>query len=114
MDPRPTGRRTSDGIPGMTTNEADDRQVYTIAHVLGHFPQIDEVTKAHLQAALIDREDAIVTVLHLAGVQFGLFPQIVAEVLAEVGLGTPKSDAEREMIRRSFLALMEELRRAQT
>jgi len=69
---------------------------------------------AAVEAALINREDAMAEVMHLAGAQFGLFPQIVAEVLAEVGLGTPKSDEEREMIRRSFHNLMEQLRRAQS
>lgn len=67
-----------------------------------------------VEAALVNREDAMAEVMHLAGAQFGLFPQIVAEVLAEVGLGTPRSDEEREMIRRSFNELMENLRRAQS
>lgn len=86
---------------------------FSLAHVLGHFPQIPDEVRAELHRALMNREDAIVEVLHLAALQFGLFPQIVAEVLAEVGLGSPKSEAEREMIRRSFTELMEQLQRAQ-
>lgn len=87
--------------------------VYSLKHVLDHYPEVDDITRRRMHESLVAREDAMSEVLHLAGAQFGLFPQIVAEVLAEVGLGTPKSDAEREMIRRSFMTLMEELRRAQ-
>lgn len=97
----------------MTTGQQDPN-LYTLTHVLGHFPEVDEGVRRRMYEALVEREDQIVEVLHLAGVQFGLFPQIVAEVLAEVGLGTPKSDTEREMIRRSFVELMEAMRRAQS
>jgi hypothetical protein len=97
----------------MTAGQQDPN-LYTLTHVLGHFPEVDEVTRRRMYEALVDREDQIVEVLHLAGVQFGLFPQIVAEVLAEVGLGTPKSETERAMIRRSFTELMAAIQRAQT
>ncbi len=66
-----------------------------------------------LVAALVAREEAIVGILHLAGQQFGLFPQIVAEVLAQVGMGEPKSQQERAMIRNSFNILMERIAAAQ-
>ena len=88
--------------------------MYTLRHVLDHFPEVDELTRRRMHAELMNREDAIVSILHLAGAQFGLFPQIVAEVLAEVGLGSPKSDEERAMIRRQFAELMEQVRRAQS
>ena len=88
--------------------------VYSLHHVLNQFTEVDQVTRQRMQHALVQREDAIVELLHLAGAQFGLFPQIVAEVLAQVGLGTPKTDAEREMIRRQFVELMEQIQRAQS
>ena len=79
------------------------------------------VTTAHtedvppdvLVSRLTAREDAMRDQLHMAGMQFGLFPQIVAEVLAEVGLGTPPTEEERAMIRAAFVALMEEIERQQ-
>lgn len=64
-----------------------------------------------LVAALTAREDALADVLRLAGVQFGLYPELVAEVLASVGLGTPPSPEMRELIRVNFTARMEQLRR---
>lgn len=88
--------------------------MYTLSHVLSHFPEVPEETRSRMYAQLVNREDAMVGILHMAGVQFGLFPQIVAEVLAEVGLGTPRSDEEREMIRLSFNTLMEQIQRAQS
>jgi hypothetical protein len=48
--------------------------------------------RAAIQAALVEREDQVADFLRLAGQQFGLFPQIVAEVLSQTGLGTPVSD----------------------
>jgi hypothetical protein len=88
--------------------------VYSLQHVLDHFPEVDEGIRGRMYESLVNREDAMAEIMFLAGMQFGLFPQIVAEVLAEVGLGTPKSDGEREMIRASFTNLMEQLRRAQS
>ncbi len=97
----------------------DDRQVFTIHHVLSHFIEAATSTNGvpdwnELERALINREDAMVEVLHLAAMQFGLFPQIVAEVLAEVGMGTPKTPEERAMIRRQFTDLMTAIQRAQS
>lgn len=59
------------------------------------------------------REDAIADVLRLAGQQFGMYPQIVAEVIASAELGTTPPEAERTMIRAQFSALMESIARAQ-
>lgn len=64
-----------------------------------------------LMALLIAREDNMADHLRLAGAQFGLLPWIVAEVVAELGLGTPLSDEERQMVRQNFVNGMEELRR---
>lgn len=66
-----------------------------------------------IQAALVRREDQIADLLRMAGQQFGLFPQIVAEVLAEAGLGTPPTPEVRTMVHQQFHALMEALARAQ-
>lgn len=71
---------------------------------------LPEPEKRQLIAQLIAREEAICDVLRLAGAQFGLFPQIVAEVLAEVGMGEPISAEQREMVRANFSTLMEHLR----
>jgi hypothetical protein len=99
----------------MTSNGGPERTpVYSLQHVLDHFPEVDAATRGRMYESLVNREDAMAEIMFLAGMQFGLFPQIVAEVLAEVGLGTPKSDGEREMIRASFVNLMEQLRRAQS
>lgn len=82
----------------------------TIDEVLDNYTVTDQ---AGLKAALLNREDAIRDLLFLAGTQFGLFPFIVAEVIAEVGLGTPPVEEERTMIRNNFQNGMEELRRQQ-
>jgi hypothetical protein len=66
-----------------------------------------------LIAALIEREEAIADVLRLAGVQFGLFPEIVAEVLAQVEMGRPISTTQRAMVHSNFHVLMERLRNEQ-
>lgn len=62
-----------------------------------------------LKALLVAREDAISVALHFAGAQFGLFPQIVALVLADVGLGTPVSPEQHQFLHQQFTALMEQL-----
>lgn len=62
-----------------------------------------------LEAALIQREDLIGDFLRMAGQRFGLFPQIVAEVLAETGLGTTPTPEVREMIHRQFHELMAQI-----
>lgn len=62
-------------------------------------------------ALLQEREDLICDGLRAAGMQFGLFPAIVAEVLMEVELGTPPSAEQRTLIHNQFHLQMEELRR---
>jgi len=81
----------------------------SVDQVLNQF-DLSTQQRIALRAALWEREDNIADTLRLAGVQFGLFPQIVAEVLAEVGVGTPISADQRELIRNQFNALMEQLR----
>lgn len=62
---------------------------------------------------LVEREESVADILRLAGVQFGLFPEIVAEVFAQVGVGRPISLEQRSMIHSNFHVLMERLRREQ-
>lgn len=71
---------------------------------------LDEQVKTSLLEALTERENGIGDILRLAGAQFGMYPEIVAEILAEAGLGSPSPEAERAMIRSQFIALMERLR----
>jgi hypothetical protein len=86
----------------------------TIAEVLAaHSVDTETEWGAALLAALINREDAKCDLLRLAGAQFGLYPAIVAEVLAEVGLGEPISDEQRILIRNQFNTLMAQLREQQ-
>lgn len=59
--------------------------------------------------ALVEREEAIADILRLAGIQFGLFPEIVAEVLAQVQMGRPISVEQRAMVHSNFHALMQRL-----
>jgi len=66
-----------------------------------------------LIAALVAREQAIVDTLHQAGMQFGLFPQIVAEVLAQVEMGEPITTEQRALIHSQFHQLMEQIAMAQ-
>ena len=68
-----------------------------------------------LIGALAQREDALIDVLrHIACEMFGLHPQIVAEVFANmVPFGTPVDDDMRQFIHTQFVNHIEELRRQQ-
>ena len=67
-----------------------------------------------LLAALYEREDSIATALHLLGAQFGLYPEIVAEVITNaVMLGTPVPEEQRTHVRQQFVARMEWIRQQQ-
>jgi hypothetical protein len=98
----------------MSHRGEEQTPITSLKYILDRFPQVPEGVRQQMYESLVAREDNMRDVMFMAGQQFGLFPQIVAEVLAEVGLGTPKSDEERLMIRASFNQLMEQLRRAQT
>lgn len=82
---------------------------------------IEELVLAHhaaeappeaLITALMAREDEIADALRLAGQQYGVYPQIVAEVFAEVGIGSPVPEPQRSMIHSQYVQLMEAFRRA--
>jgi hypothetical protein len=83
----------------------------TIAEIVetktsGHMGSDD---RNDLVAALVERENAALDMVRVAGMNFGLFPQIVAEVLAESGLGTPLSEDERAMIHTQYVTLIQHL-----
>jgi hypothetical protein len=87
--------------------------VTSIDQVLDRFSVSD---KAGLKAALLEREDAQADLLRTAGGQFGLFPEIVAEVITEIGIGTPPDEVTREFIRSNFtnrMAWIQEQQRGQ-
>jgi hypothetical protein len=64
-----------------------------------------------VRTALMARDNATADFLRLSGQQFGLRPEFVAEVIAQSGLGDRPTPAERELIRRNFITLMEQMRR---
>jgi hypothetical protein len=74
---------------------------------------LNETQRTTLEVLLVDRENKMADQFRMAGMQFGMFPQIIAEVFAEVGIGSPIDETERTFIRAQFIALMEELQRQQ-
>ena len=84
----------------------------SIADIVNRYP-LDNEQKVHLTAALMEREQAMADTLRQAGMQFGLFPQIVAEVLAQVEMGEPVSTEQRAMVHFQFHGLMEQIAAAQ-
>jgi beta-galactosidase/beta-glucuronidase len=65
-----------------------------------------------LVAALMEREDEMADTLRMAGIQFGVYPAIVAKVFKDVGIGTPPTEDVGKMIDAQFVALMEAFQRA--
>jgi hypothetical protein len=51
---------------------------------------------------LIHREDMIADMLRTAGTQLGAFPEFVAKVLADAGLGEPVTPEHHEYLNRQF------------
>lgn len=72
---------------------------------------LSEEQVADLTSNLVERENLMADMFRLAGIQFGLYPWIMAEVFADVGIGTPPDETTRAMIRTQFVHGMEELRR---
>jgi hypothetical protein len=71
----------------------------------------DNGPRTDLINALVNREEGMAEALRMAGMQFGLYPQIVSEVLAQVEMGRPIEAVQREFIRVQYVGLMEELQR---
>jgi hypothetical protein len=96
------------------TSPSEPEAVPSIAAVVDNaLPGVSAELRAALILALIEREEMIADVLRLAGVQFGLFPEIVAEVLAQVEMGRPISTEQRVMVHSNFHALMQRLQNEQ-
>lgn len=96
----------------MTDTPQETGPPLTLAEIAARFP--DQISTAdELFMTLRAREDNMADIFRLAGMQFGLFPFIVSEVIAQVGLGTPPSEEERDLIRRAYVEGMEELQRQQ-
>lgn len=53
---------------------------------------------------LIHREDLIADMLRTAGAQLGTFPEFVAKVLADVGLGEPVTPEHHQYLNQQFAA----------
>jgi len=60
---------------------------------------------------LTDREEMLADYLRLAGIQFGVFPQIMAKVFMDAGLGRSIPESQQAMVNRQFTELMVEFRR---
>lgn len=83
----------------------------TVAEIVDrHRNLIGSTIANEMIAALQDREDNMADLIRLAGVQFGTFPELVAKVLMDVGLGTPPDEALRNHINEQFAGRMEWLR----
>ena len=59
--------------------------------------------------ALKEREEAIADFLRLAGMTFGLYPEVVAEVLAQSGLGLELTAEQREYVHSNYINLINRL-----
>lgn len=93
----------------MSEPQIETARPDSIETVLSRFP-IPADYRADLLAALVAREENIADLLRLAGAQFNLFPEIVAEMFAQVGLGEPMSADQRRMVHANYHALMDRLR----
>lgn len=83
----------------------------TIADVLAtQGIDVEGENGAVLHEALLAREEELVGVLAINAVQFGVHPEIMAEVFAAIGIGRPKSDEEKALIHATYVAHMERLR----
>ena len=58
-------------------------------------------------ADLIAREDMLADGLRMAGSQLGTFPEFVAKVLADIGLGTPVEPEVQQHLNAQFAARLE-------
>lgn len=78
----------------------------TVAYCIEQATTDGVVNPDVLRALLVAREDNMADHLRLAGLQFGLIPELVAAVIADLGLGTPLSDDEKAIIRNNFQEVM--------
>jgi hypothetical protein len=73
-----------------------------VSDVLG----LTEEEYGQMREIILAREDNIADHVRLAARQFNCPAEIVAEVLAQSGLGTPIPNEERKVIRKNFVSLM--------
>jgi len=79
---------------------------HTLSEVLDDFSFAEGVRPA-LESALLAREDEMADELRMAGMNLGAMPELVAEAIAEIGIGTPPAPEMRELIHQQFHARME-------
>ena len=84
----------------------------TIAEIVAS-STVPEAERAVLVASLIERENIMADQLRSLGQQFGLYPEIVAESLASVEMGSPLDEVTRAYVRQQFVDLMDRLREQQ-
>jgi len=75
-----------------------DRVLNEWVETQGLWHDVSDDDVAVLRSRLIAREENIKTILAVAGRQFALPSEVVAEVLAQVGLGEPLDQATRNLI----------------
>lgn len=75
-----------------------------------HRNLIGDTVAEQMITDLTAREDSMADVIRLAGVQFGLFSEIVTKVLMDVGIGTPPTPELRNHINTQFAGRMEWIR----
>lgn len=85
----------------------------SIQSVLDSRSDLTDEQKSTIHSALIEREDQMADLLRTGAVQFGLYPQIVAAVLTDIGVGTEPSDEEKALIRANYVTLMQQLQAQQ-
>lgn len=81
--------------------------------IIGRVEGLTDEQQVELRDLLLVREDGIADHFRLAAQQFGMYPEIVAAVITDAGLGTPRTDEERLLIRNNFIALMRRLQAEQ-
>jgi hypothetical protein len=94
---------TTEGLSGTNDHPTLEEVVYayrTLAEGSGTVDWDDMVV------ALTAREDSMADGLRLAGSNLGAMPEFVAEVIAQIGLGTPPSEEGRALLRQQFAARM--------
>ena len=85
-------------------------------------PTIDSVVREHVSdqaqvemvtRALVEREEGIADIMRVAGQSFGLLPQIVAEVFAQIHFGAPITDEHRQLVHQQFHTVIDQIRRGE-
>jgi hypothetical protein len=81
----------------------------SVRAILDQVQGLSEGERQALAVALVQRENEMADKLRMIGAQFGMYPQIVALALAEVGLGTPVTEEELALLRQNYINLIEQL-----